>query len=337
MQDEFAEYREYLREGMRIEIGIPLSGGGVFREWAIVHASYLDEVLAEISRDILPDKVRVDVGSILDISVWIKKDVYSCSSIVIEKISVRLLKVRLFGSFTLRERRQFFRLDLPLRARYAVVEDQATEDVKRDWEHRLELEHMKFQGYDQVVIAAHGGWYQPSAPIQWQELTLDETSLGGGGLRLRLPVFVPPESLLNLEVLLPITPARVIHAVAEVIYVMAPRTQRGTTFFNTGLQFLYLDERDRDLIFQHISVRQIEYLKKHAETHASLELEKESAPEPLSWRRVMKRVLLFLLFLIAATYTIRYFILYQASAPSNEIQKTYERAIKQYRGDGPPK
>ena len=74
-EDYYASYREHLRQGMRIEIGIPLFGGGVFRDWAIIVESRADELQAQISRDMLPANVRVDIGFILDVSVWIKKEV----------------------------------------------------------------------------------------------------------------------------------------------------------------------------------------------------------------------------------------------------------------------
>ena len=128
-EDYYAAYREHLRQWMRIEIGIPLLGGGVFRDWAIIIESREDELTGQISRDVLPANVRVDVGFILDVSVWIKKEVYTCSGIVVERTSGRVLKIRLFGSFTLRERRQFFRIELNLRLRYAVMANPNLKDV----------------------------------------------------------------------------------------------------------------------------------------------------------------------------------------------------------------
>ncbi|HBG05121.1 MAG: pilus assembly protein PilZ [Geobacteraceae bacterium GWC2_58_44] len=335
MQDDYyAAYREYLREGMRIEIGIPLSGGGIFRDWAIISESGGDELLVQISRDVLPANVRIDVGSILDVSVWINKEVYTCSGIVTDKQGGRVLRIRLFGSFTLRERRQFFRIRLNLRMKYALIHDGNRTDVEKDWERRRDVEHMKFQGYDDFVIAAQGARYRPSIKLDWYEMLWAEVNLGGGGICINLPEPVQPEQLLNLEIHLPLTPARQIQAVAQVIHVMKPRVQPGGgALFPAGMQFAFLDERDRDLLFRHISVTQIDHLRLMADRRDPPE-QQPPAGETAMWQQVVLKALWMLLFLIMAYYLARYFIEYRQAGPSGEIQRIYEKSIRQYRHQG---
>jgi len=332
-EDYYAAYREHLRKGMRVEFGIPLLGGGVFRDWAIIVEAQTDELLAQISRDVLPANVRVDVGFILDVSIWIKKEVYTCSGIVIERLGGRVLRIRLFGAFTLRERRQFFRLELHLRLRYALLSNPSKRDVEKDWEQRRDLEHMKFQGYDQVVIAAQQARYLPSVALEWRDILRAEVNLGGGGLLIRLPQPVAPEKLLCLEIHLPLQPPRLIQAVAEVIHLMAPKTpQNGAPYYGTGVRFVFLDERDRDLIFRHISVTQIALLRKAAELRGMEAAEPVGEPEPPNWRqRLLPRMLWALLFLVLAGLVVKGLLLYQKAGSPNEIGKTYERAIREYR------
>ncbi|HJV67002.1 MAG TPA: PilZ-like domain-containing protein [Geomonas sp.] len=331
MQDDYyAPYREYLLEGMRIEVGIPLSGGGIFRDWATVSESAEDELLVQISRDVLPANVRVDEGFILDVSIWIRKEAYTCSGIVTEKHGGRVLRIRLFGEFTLRERRQFFRINLELAARYAVIGPAGLAEVERDWTQRKELEQMRFQGYDSFVIAAHQARYKPAVPLQWQVMGRTEVNLGGGGMLLNIPEPLAPDELLALEISVPLTPPRLVHAVARVIHVMRPTAQRGTPRYRVGLQFVFLDERDRDLLFRHISVTQIALLRKATDLR--------EVPEPgaapgrqVDWRRVTRRAILTLLLLILATILARYLVRYRQQGSPNEIQQTYEKAIKNYR------
>ena len=331
-EDYYAGHREYLLEGRRLEIGIPLSGGAIFRDWAIVSESGQDELLMQISRDVLPANVRIDEGSILDVSIWIQKEVYTCSGIVTEKLGQRVLRIRLFGSFTLRERRQFFRIDLRLRIRYSLIGNASMKDVERDWEQRKEIEHMKVQGYDDFVIAAHASRYRPSVHLDWQEMLLAELNLGGGGLCIAMPEFVQQDQLLNLEIHLPLTPPRQIHAVVQVVHVMPYKVQRGgRPSFPAGMQFIHLDERDRDLVFQHISVTQIAHLRNIADMRHVDEPDLLGAGHPVAWRQIVLKALWTLLFLSLAFYCARYFVNY---APSNEIQRTYEKAIRQYRQGG---
>ena len=335
MQDEYyAGYRDHLRQGMRIEIGIPLLGGGVFRDWANIVESRSDELLAQISRDVLPSNVRVDVGFILDVSIWIKKEVYTCSGIVIERLGGRVLRIRLFGSFTLRERRQFFRIDLNLRIKYALLLNYPDKrDVQRDWESRRDLEHMKFQGYDQVVIAAQQARYRPSIALDWHDILWAEVNLGGGGLLIRLPEPVGPERLLSLEIHLPFKPPRQIQTVAEVIHAMQPKTPKdgGAPYYGAGVRFLFLDERDRDLIFRHISVTQIALLRESADLREPHLPEHPGVPEPTTWQQILRRAAWGLLILLICFYLVRYLIRYREAGSPNEIGQTYEKAIREYR------
>ena len=85
MAHKFPEYEPFFHKGLRIEIGIPLADGDVFRDWAIVREFWEDTILVQLSRDFLPANVRVDVGTILDANVWIKEEIYSCTSIVTER------------------------------------------------------------------------------------------------------------------------------------------------------------------------------------------------------------------------------------------------------------
>jgi hypothetical protein len=333
-EDHYSAYREYLRQGMRVEIGIPLSGGGVFRDWAIIGAGSGDDLQVQISRDVLPANVRVDVGFILDVSVWIKKEVYTCSGIVTAREGGRVLRIQLFGAFTLRERRQFFRMDLNLKVRWALVTCENRRDVELDWEHRKDLEHMKFQGYDQVVIAAQQARYRPASELDWQETRWSEINLGGGGVLVRLPEPFAPERLLCLALHLPLNPPRQVHAVAEVVHVMPPRTHKdGNVYFPTGVRFVFLDERDRDLVFRHISVTQIAYLRRIAELREPEVLRPAPLAAPLSWQQLLVRSLWALLVLILSYYGFRYLVSFREAGSPNEIKDTYQKAIKQYRHD----
>ena len=337
MHDDFyAGYREYLLEGMRIEVGIPLSGGGIFRDWAIVSESSRDELLAQISRDMLPSNVRVDVGSILDVSVWIKRDAYTCSGIVTERQGGRVLRIRLFGTFTLRERRQFFRMNLNLRIKYAFLYNGSKREVEADWEHRRDVEHMKFQGYDDIVIAAQKARYTSAIQVDWREMLRAEVDLGGGGICIAFPEPVQPDQLLNLEIHLPLSPLRQIHAVAQVVHVMTPDSREGAeNLFPAGMQFIFLDERDRDLVFRHISVTQIDHLRNISDRRDIIDPHPLPADSgPVRWQQVARQALWALLFLVLAFCLVRYLIHYQQAGSPNEIQKTYEKAIRQYRHQG---
>ncbi|QXE87297.1 DUF5634 family protein [Geomonas nitrogeniifigens] len=331
MEDEYSEYRALLAPGMRIEIGIPLAGGGVFRDWGVISESGGDLLQMQISRDVLPANVRVDVGFILDVSIRLGKDSYTCSGIVTDRLGARILLIRLFGRFTLSERRQFFRADMALKVRYDIVDESSRKEVEQDWEVRKEREQMKFQGYDDFVIAAQMARFQPAKPIAWQDLLRAQLNLGGGGICLRMPMTARPEQLVNLELYLPLDPPRLVHAVGQVIHMKPPLTLRdGSSRYDVGMEFLFLDERDRDLIFKQISSVQIAHLRKVADKR-ELEEHEETQSAHLTRKQVITRLAWTLLFLLLAFLAGRYLISYSKAPPENEIQKTYEESIRKYR------
>lgn len=331
--DYYAGYREYLREGMRIETGIPLSGGGTFRDWAVVIESGQDQLLAQISRDVLPANVRVDVGCILDVSVSIKQEVYTCSGIVTDKLGGRVLRIQLFGSFSLRERRRFFRIDLNLSVKYAIINDASRSDVEKDWVARKDLEHMNCQGYDEFAMAVQKARFVPRVKLDWHEMLWAEVNLGGGGLGIGLPEAVKPDQLICLDIQLPLTPPRQIQAVAEVLAVKPKEKKGGGVYYDVGMQFAFLDERDRNLIFQHISVSQIAHLRKVADRRDIIDLH-EGSGSPARWQQGLRRALWGIITLTAVFYLVSYLIQYRQTGPPNQIQKTYEKAIRQYRQQG---
>ena len=332
MEDEYSKYRDSLREGMRIEIGIPLSGGGVFRDWAIIGEAAGDELVAEISRDVLPAEVHFDVGFILDVSIWVGTDIYTCSGIVTEKLGGRVLRIRLFGPFTLRERRQFFRVEMGMRIKYSIADESSRKEVEMDWEVRKEKEQMKFQGYDDFVIAAQMARYKPAAPMEWKDILFARTNLGGGGICVRLPQSVQLEQLLNLELFLPLTPPRQVHTVGQVVHVKPPLVQKdGSSRYDAGLKFLHLDERDRDLVFKQISLTQIEHLRKKADKQEMDEASLSGDKASLTRRQLAIRGVWILFFLLVLYSLARYLISYSKAPPPNQIEETYEKSLRKYR------
>lgn len=330
--DQYARYREYLSGGKRVEVGIPLSAGGVFRDWAVVRELVEDELLVQISRDLLPSEVHTDEGSILDVTVSIGHEAYTCSGIVIGKSGQKVLRIRLFGQFMLRERRQFFRIGLNLRIKYAHLSEAPFEEVERDWGERRDAEQMKFQGYDEAAIAAHRSRYQPAVELEWRDLLLAQVILSGGGIRINLSERVQPEQLLALEIHLPLDPPRQVQGVGRVIHVMAPREQKeGGALFPAGLQFVLLDERDRDLLLRQISAAQIEYLRTLADRrdfHPGTGGGDRAAP---GWRRVLSRSFWALVCIGLVYFFARYLMQYNERGAPGQIEKTYEESLRKYR------
>ena len=129
-----------------------------------------------------------------------------------------------------------------------------------------------------------------------------------------------------------INPPREIQAVAQVLMVKPPTEAKGRrATFEAGMQFLFLDDKDRELIFQHISVSQLEYLRRIADKRDLEEDVERTISQRERTRRLVTRSIGVVIFLAIAYYLFNYFAYYSAVHPANEIGSTYEKAIKKYR------
>src|SRR5262249_1813918 len=133
-----------------------------------------------------------------------------------------------------------------------------------------DLEQLKFlEGVSSYLqspyIVSKWAHLKPAGPaLAWVESMAEPVTISGGGMRLLLPMKLFPDDKLNLELHLPLAPSRVVHLVAEVVHVMEPvrRADASEQFYPTGMRFVHLEERDRDLIIRFISAEQLEQLRK---------------------------------------------------------------------------
>ena len=338
MGNEFEEYGRFFHEGLRVEIGIPVSREEVFRDWAIVTA-YSDDLLGvELSRDQLPERVRITYGTILDVGVWRGPEVFTCRGIVTEKEGGKLLTMRLLGSVTLKDRRQYYRLNVPLRLKFALSDPKMMTkwQLEKEWEERRQREMDAFQArlgeYDAVLEPVLLRQRAPSVlpPLTWHDCPDIRAIIGGGGIGFKIPVRKEPGDLLGLELHLPLYPFRIVHAVAEVVYVLEPFTLSKEPAFHTGLKFHHLDERDRDHIFEYISQVELERLREmsdrrrvRATDEARLDRDVAQAKD----RERSSNVLFLLIVLLILTLLLAYLVLYKSKDQDNEIGRQFRDSL----------
>lgn len=333
MSQKFPEYEPFFHKGLRIEIGIPQPSGDVFRDWAVVREFFEDTILVQLSRDYLPSNVRVNISSILDASVWIDQQIYTCTCIVTERDGARNLRLRLFGLLTLKERRQFFRLECTFNFRFTDPDRRIREEVEHEWQKRHELEMMRSGGYDDIVIMARRSELQDAAQEHvWFESSSKPAVLSGGGIGFKLDRKLKPETLLHMELTLPLGPPRIVHAVAEVVHVQEPPTESDTPTYRTGFQFVYMAERDRDEIFRYISQLQLLRLREMSDNRPFLAPSERMDTKPgLDLERVLMRTLCVLVLIAVSLWIWKQLVEYRQRGNTNEIKMIYENSIKKYR------
>lgn len=340
MSEEFEEYSRYFHADLRVEIGIRLPTRDIYREWGVVQEYHDDIIVVELSRDQLPAGVVLDYGAILDVGVWVKEQVYTCNAIIVEKRSVVVYVIQLLSSITLKERREFFRIGVAMRLKYAFPPPDLTgAEVREEWEKRAELEYLRFidggsDFADSPMFFATHHQLRPSGPEpQWVDSIGTPVTICGGGMRFKLPRELHEGAMLNLELHLPLHPMRIVHAVGEVVHVMEPVKSPGKANpeFPTGLRFKWIDTRDRELIIQYISSEQLEQLRRLSNSLRYPDEPFEEVTPPLTWQRVLKRVILGLILALLAYELTLYFMEYASSETKSEIQSIYGTELGRYR------
>lgn len=340
MSEAFEEYARYFHTDLRVEIGIRLPTRDIFREWGVVHDYHDDRIVVELSRDQLPAGVTLDCGAILDVGVWVKEQVYTCNAIIVEKKGVVTYVIQLLSSVTLKERREFFRIGVVLRLKYAFPpHDQTGNVVREEWEKRAELEYLKHidAGSDfvdsQLFFATHHHLRPSGQELQWVDSIGTPATICGGGVRFKLPRQLHEGEMLNLEFHLPLKPMRIVHVVGEVVHVMEPVRSSGKASieYPTGMRFKWIDTRDRELIIQYISSEQLEQLRRLSSSLRYQEEPVAAAAVPLTWQQLLRRVVIALVIALLFYEITLYFIEYATSETKSEIQSMYGKELGKYR------
>jgi hypothetical protein len=139
-----------------------------------------------------------------------------------------------------------------------------------------------------------------------------------------------------LEILVP-SPRRIVDAVVRVVFANRNfAVGNDHEYFNTGLQFVFIDERDRDSIINHISNvqlkrnRQLREQYSHRTVLDTDDLEYGTPATGINWADMGRNMLLAAVLCAVVFILINYFKGYATDHPKNEIGEAFENALKRY-------
>lgn len=223
------------------------------------------------------------------------------------------------------------RAELPPERRLEQTEDNEDEGKKLDEEHDEEYDvHEEREGLEEE---REGGEENPAD--SWDTIIPLAANISGGGVRIITHQQFESGVYVLLEILVPM-PRRIVDIVARVITAnrnFAAGNDR--EYFNTGLQFVFIDERDRDAIISHISNVQLKRIRQLREQFIFRDgrpvegEEQEEAPR-FNWGRFGRRLGYALIFLLVIMLIADYFRHYAKGHPKNEIEEIFEGGIKKY-------
>ncbi len=343
------QYSSNFAVGMKVGVGIPLTNAEVFNDWALIHEIDEDLVTLQLSRDQLPTRVTLHVGQILELQAGKEGNHYSCRAIIVSEGYAKRLQLRLIGEIVSDELREFYRIDAFLPIKYYISHEQNPELLRKQWTHRresrFELEIARRQRrWDSVIVGEEGELPPEKRQLEeedevygsWNTIIPLAANISGGGLRITTHQGFELGEFVLLEILVP-EPRRIVDAVVRVIF--ANRSHAAgdePEYYNTGLQFVFIDERDRDSILNHISNVQLKRNRQLREKFRLVSVgDREDAAtdhEPLEtgssevWKKLMAwGVMILTIFLL-----VNYFRDYAADRPKNEIGEMFENALKKY-------
>lgn len=356
-------YSQYFPVGRKVGVGIPLPNSEVFKDWAIIHKIDEDLVSLQLSRDVMPAGVMLHYGQILELRGGSEGNGYCCRAIVVSEGDASELLLRLIGEIVSDELREFYRIDAYLPIKYFVSHEQNINMLNRQWKERRELRHqLELEKRDQPWASSalpedtklpnehpddsseSGGEVltpdDSSAPKvedheSWDNIIPLAANISGSGLRIITHQGFQDGEYALLEILVP-TPQRVIDVIGRVVF--ANRNFAAGSdheYYNTGVQFVYIDERDRDAIVNYISTIQLKRIRQLRERYlyrSVLENEEQFDRSGRSGlRRKVTRMLSTLFFVLFFALLVNFFWHYAHEHPKGEIQRMFEEGVRKYR------
>lgn len=349
---DLEQYAKYYTVGMKVGVGIPVQNADVFRDWAIIHKIDEDLVSLQLSRDQLPVNVNLHVGQILELRGGHEGSGYSCRAIIVIEGDAREMLLRLIGEIVSDELREFYRIDAFLPVKYYIPYEQDTELLKREWEDRLVQRQVQELASKQKRWDSSFVGESATLPDERHRDTPDDDDLhdetwdtiiplaaniSGGGIRIITHQGLEDGDYALLEILIP-NPHRIVDAVVRVVLVNRNYAAGSDyEYYNTAMQFVFIDERDRDAIINYISNVQLKrnrqlrekYLFRITVDDAEEEIDK-SPSIGINWALIAKRCVSIFLFAITVLLILAYFRSYVTYHPKNEIEETFEGGIRRY-------
>ena len=323
MSGDLADYARYFQVGERVRIEIPLSGGGTFQEWGVVHSLERDLLELDLSRDLLPQQVRMEPGSILKLEILDREGVRCCRGMVADEQGSFRLVLRLLESVVTDEPREFFRQDVYLPLDYRLPPRQHDGEIRERWRQRLWAKEFASQAPDPEESGEIDGLREEILTrLERRKAAMPTAAnISGGGVRLNIPERLRTGMLLELTIYLP-QPQRVLEMVGEVVQVRPlPEENR----FSTALRFCYIDEADRDRLIGYISAQQLSRLSQRAPREADF-----PAGESDGGRRRLYLALCLSLLVGFFGCQVRAIVAQKQSGEKHEIERVFQEGIENY-------
>jgi len=316
----------------------------------MIHEMDEDLVSLQLSRDQLPEGVELHVGQIVELRGGKNDTAYSCRAIIVNEGRAREILLRLIGEIVADELREFYRIDAFLPIKYYVSHEQNPDPLKKEWQirrqRRLDSEMLrKQQMWDSRYVSGSAELpperhqEQPEAlpedtDSSWDTIVPLAACISGGGIRITAHQEFDQGEYVPLEVMVP-DPRRIVEVVGRVVFCNRNLGVSGDREnFDVALKFVFIDERDRDAIVNHISSVQLKRIRQLRERFSLREGADDNKGEgggaSADWRSMARKIFYLIIFAAIVMMLTNYFREYMIYHPKSEIEETFESGIKKY-------
>jgi len=253
MKHPGSNYTQYFKEENQAKICINLADSKILDVTGLIRFIEGDRLTIELVGTEPVEELTAKSGSDVYITFWTGWSMYRCTAVLMQKIYGRRVFLRLTGPVIEKQTREYFRLDVSIPLCFTIPENQLLSAAHEEWSAARGL--MKESAAPELV-ACPGGF----KVVRWNgqdEIAPRQVNLSAGGLRFKTSEYVQPQSLVAINLFLPLIPPRVIHTVAETIRCneIVLGHEKGNMYI-TALRFHFISEKDRETIISFIFAEQ---------------------------------------------------------------------------------
>ena len=349
---DFDQYAKFFPVGMKVGVGIPMQNNELFRDWAIIVKLEKDLVDVQLSRDSLPAGVDMATGKVLELRFEQDGKGYRCSGVYVSSSGGGIVNLHLTGNVNTNELREFYRIETFIPVIVEATKEQNLDKVLTEWRNRKDKraadelerkEEIRQKRRSRIIETAEtnltqggGGQEHKEAKTsendiehidpKWDAIMASSTNLSGGGFKYITADSFDIGQIVYVEIFLPTAPPRIMDCVARVAF-KNRNYFVGTDqeYWNAALQFMFIDESDRDALVNIISNLEL------------LRLRMLRLPPIFKDTRTRKNfgllqtIIATLIFLALVAALFFYFKHYMSGHSKNEIGETFEGGIRTYK------
>jgi PilZN1 domain-containing protein/PilZ domain-containing protein len=243
------KYEQFFQATDLVTVGIHLADDSFLEDSATILSLEGDLVLLELYGRGLPPQLAAQAGAPVIVTSREGWALYRCEAALAESITGREIKLRFVGKVEVKQRREFFRMDVTIPVYYTLPSDQQLSTVLKEWGLR--------QQQSQNALPPEVDFIEESFKvIDWdggKEVEPARVNLSGGGLRFKVRDSLAYGAMLHLDIFLPVLPLRVIQAVGSVVRSKELLLSMDRySYFSTAMAFKFIDTRDREAIISYI-------------------------------------------------------------------------------------